>query len=94
MLVKRWMSKEVISIDPDDSMQLAVNLMKEHDIRLLPVMKDKKLVGVLSDGDLKKASVTNAVDFDVKDLLYRSVQNQNKRYHDPGSFYHSHRRDS
>jgi acetoin utilization protein AcuB len=74
MLVKKWMSKEVISVDPDDSMQQAVNLMKDHDIRLLPVIKDRKLVGVLSDGDLKKASATSTVALDVRDLMYRAFK--------------------
>jgi len=74
MLVKKWMSKEVISVDPDDSMQQAVNLMKEHDIRLLPVMKGPKLVGVLSDGDLKKASAPSAVALDVQEVLYHTYK--------------------
>lgn len=74
MLVKKWMSKQVISISPDDSMQQAVNLMKEHGIRMLPVMKGKKLVGVLSDGDLKKASASSAVALDVQDLLYHTYK--------------------
>jgi acetoin utilization protein AcuB len=74
MLVKKWMSKQVISVDPDDAMQQAVKLMKEHDIRLLPVMKGKKLVGVLSDGDLKKASASSAVALDVQDLLYHTYK--------------------
>lgn len=58
MLVQKWMSKEVISVDTDDPIQQAINLMKEHDIRVLPVMKDKKLVGIVDDGNLKKASAS------------------------------------
>jgi acetoin utilization protein AcuB len=78
MLVKKWMSKEAICVSPDDSMQQAVNLMKEHDIRLLPVMKGKKLVGVLSDGDLKKASASGAGALDVRDLLYHAYKTKIK----------------
>jgi acetoin utilization protein AcuB len=78
MLVKKWMSKEAICVSPDDSMQQAVNLMKEHDIRLLPVMKGKKLVGVLSDGDLKKASACSAGALDVRDLLYHAFKTKIK----------------
>jgi acetoin utilization protein AcuB len=70
MLVQKWMSKNVISVDTEDSMQQAVNLMKENGIRLLPVLKAKKLVGVLSDGDLKKASVSNTLAMNVEDILY------------------------
>ena len=70
MLVRKWMSKDVIAVDADDSMQQAINLMKEHHSRLLPVMKNAMLVGVVSDGDLKKASASSAVPLDVQDLLY------------------------
>lgn len=78
MLVKKWMNKKVISVDPEDSMQQAVNLMREHDIRLLPVIKGKKLVGVVSDGDLKKASVSKAVALDVQELLYHTFKTKIK----------------
>jgi acetoin utilization protein AcuB len=78
MLVKKWMSKEVICVSPDDSMQLAANLMKEHDIRLVPVMKGKKLEGILSDGDLKKASASIAGALDVRDLLYHAYKTKIK----------------
>lgn len=70
MLVKKWMSKDVIAVDADDSMQEAINLMKEHRSRLLPVLKNAELIGVVSDGDLKKASASSAVPLDVQDLLY------------------------
>ena len=39
MLVKNWMSKNVVVIDVNDSMQDAMHLLKEHQIRMLPVMK-------------------------------------------------------
>jgi acetoin utilization protein AcuB len=71
MLVKKWMSKGVISVNPDDSMQQAVKLMGEHHIQLLPVMKGKKLVGVVSASDLKRASVSRAIALDIQDLLYQ-----------------------
>lgn len=77
MLVQKWMSQDVISVDTDDPMQQAVNLMKEHGIRLLPVMKGKKLVGVLSDGDLKKASASGAA-LDVQELLYSTYKTKIK----------------
>jgi len=51
-------------------MQRAVSLMKEHRIRMLPVMKRGKLVGVVSDTDLKKASASDATMLDVHEMLY------------------------
>jgi len=70
MLVRNWMSKKVISIDVEDSMSQAVSLIKEHKVRMLPVTKKGKLVGVVSDSDLKRASASDATTLDVHELLY------------------------
>jgi acetoin utilization protein AcuB len=64
------MSKNVITIGEDDSMQDALRLMKQHNIRLLPVLKNGKLTGVLTDRDLKRASASDATTLDVHELLY------------------------
>jgi len=70
MLVKNWMSKNVITVDINDSMQDAMKLLKENDIRMLPVMKKAKLVGIVTDRDLKKASASDATTLEVHELLY------------------------
>jgi acetoin utilization protein AcuB len=70
MLVKNWMSRKVITIDRNDSMQNAMKLLKEHDIRMLPVMKKGKLAGILTDRDLKRASASDATTLEVHELLY------------------------
>jgi acetoin utilization protein AcuB len=70
MLVKNWMSKNVITVDEKDSMQDAMKHLKEHDIRMLPVMKKGKLVGIVTDRDLKKASASDATTLEVHELLY------------------------
>lgn len=70
MLVSNWMSKDVISIDVDDSMQDAIKLLKQNDIRMLPVMKNEKLVGVVTDRDLKRSSASDATTLDIHELLY------------------------
>ncbi len=70
MLVKYWMTRQVITVDADESMQQAMTLMREHNVRMLPVMKKGKLVGVISDTDLKRASASDATTLDVHELLY------------------------
>lgn len=70
MLVKNWMSKEVVTIEADYSMQEAISLLKEHRIKILPVMENGELVGVISDRDLKRASASDATTLDVHELLY------------------------
>lgn len=70
MLVRDWMSKEVITIDADETMQQAIGLLKEYNIRMLPVMKDSKLVGIITDRDLKRASASDATSLDIHELMY------------------------
>ena len=70
MLVKNWMSTSVITIDENRSMQDAVNVLKENNIRILPVMKKEKLVGIVTDRDLKRASASDATLLDVHELVY------------------------
>jgi acetoin utilization protein AcuB len=70
MLVKYWMSPQVFTIDADASMQDAVNLMKKYTIRMLPVTRKEKLVGVLTDRDLKRASASDATTLEIHELLY------------------------
>jgi acetoin utilization protein AcuB len=70
MLVKDWMNKDVITIEEKDSMQDAIKLLKEHDIRMLPVMKMGKLVGIVTDRDLKRASASDATLLEIHELIY------------------------
>lgn len=70
MLVREWMSKPAITIDYKDSMQHALDIMKRHNIQFLPVLKKEKLVGVLTDRDLKRASASKATTLDVHELHY------------------------
>ena len=60
MLVKHWMSTNLITVDANASMQDAVKLIKKHHIRGLPVLKNGNLVGIVTDRDLKKASPSDA----------------------------------
>mgnify|MGYP001815480601 FL=1 len=70
MLVKNWMSKDVVTIDSEASMQNATILMKIHRIRMLPVVKHGELVGVITDRDLKKASASDATSLEIHELLF------------------------
>lgn len=70
MLVGNWMSKKVVTVDEKESMQHAVSLMREHKVRMLPVLRRGKLVGVVSDTDLKRASASDATMLDVHEMLY------------------------
>jgi acetoin utilization protein AcuB len=70
MLVSNWMSKDVSTVDVEDSMHDAVKLLKEKGIRMLPVLKKGKLVGIVTDRDLKRSAASDATTLDVHELLY------------------------
>jgi acetoin utilization protein AcuB len=70
MLVKNWMSKDVITVDVDDSMQNAIYILQEHNINILPVMENGNIAGIIADRDLKKASPSDATTLDMHELMY------------------------
>ena len=70
MLAKNWMSKAVVTIEADDCIQAGMKLLKQHKIRMLPVTKKGKLVGVITDRDIKRASASDATTLSVHELNY------------------------
>lgn len=70
MLVKNWMSRPVITINPRASMQMARDLMQKHHIRSLPVLAQDKLIGLLTDRDIKRASASDATSLDAYELAF------------------------
>lgn len=53
MKVKNWMITEVIMVSPQDTIEKAIQLMKNHSIRHLPVVEGDKLVGLVTESDLR-----------------------------------------
>src|SRR5947209_10068001 len=45
-------SSELISVQPDDPVKKAVDLMMQHAVRRLPVVEHDRAVGIVSIGDL------------------------------------------
>jgi acetoin utilization protein AcuB len=74
MLVRDWMSKTVITVDINDSMQDAMKIMRENAVPMLPVMKKGKLVGIVTDRDLKRASPSDATSLEIHELLFLMVK--------------------
>jgi acetoin utilization protein AcuB len=70
MLIKDWMAKDPITITEDTSMIKAIHIMKERRFRRIPVVAQGKLVGMVTDRDLKEASPSKATSLDVHELYY------------------------
>lgn len=71
MLVKNWMTRDVITLTHDRSMMKAAKLMKDNNISRLPIVDDDGvLVGIVSDRDIKEASPSKATTLDMHELYY------------------------
>ena len=70
MLVKDWMTKEVITVEEDMSIMKASRLMKEKGFQHLPVVRQGRLTGIVSDRDLKEAHPSKATSLDIHELYY------------------------
>ncbi len=55
--VETIMSRDLLSVTPEDTIHQAMALMTQKRCRHLPVFKDEQLVGMLSIGDLVKAII-------------------------------------
>ena len=52
MPVKEIMRHGVITVSPDESINRVMSLMTRHRVRHMPVLRDGKLVGIISIGDV------------------------------------------
>jgi acetoin utilization protein AcuB len=68
--VADWMTSNPITIEVDASIIEAIHLMKEREIRRLPVMKKGRLAGVVTDRMLKDYSPGKATTLDISEVHY------------------------
>lgn len=66
MMVKNWMSQPAITVEAGSLVKDADRLAKRHEIHMLPVMQKGRLVGIVTDRDIKGAS---AADFPGKKMI-------------------------
>lgn len=70
MLVGERMSHPIISIAPDMPVHDALDMFKRERIRRAPVVKEGKLIGIVSDKDLLNASPSPATSLSVWEMNY------------------------
>lgn len=69
MLVKERMSHPVITIQPDQTIHDALDLMRSENIRRLPVVDNRgRLVGIVSEGDLLHASPSDVTSLSIWEM--------------------------
>lgn len=65
--VKDAMTRDVYTINPDDSILAASQLMRRRSIRHVPVVDGRALVGIVTDRDIKRAAPSLLSGADQKD---------------------------
>ncbi len=71
MLIKNKMTRDPITVLTETSMLQASKLMKENGIHRLPVVDaEGKLIGIVSDRDIKEAQPSKATALEVHELYY------------------------
>jgi acetoin utilization protein AcuB len=81
LLMQDWMKQKVLTLGPEASAFEALRLCRERRIRHIPVVKDERLVGIISDRDLRDASpplgdperVSTMKEIRLEDVMTRKV---------------------
>lgn len=70
MYVRQFMTSQVFTVSPEESIADTMALMREKKIHKLPVMNKGKLVGFVTDGDLREVSPSPATTLSIFELNY------------------------
>ena len=72
--VSEWMTKNVITTRRNTSISSAHQVMRENNVRRLPVVEDGKLLGIITIGDVREASPSDATTLSIWELNYLWAQ--------------------
>jgi len=70
MLVRRKMKTDLVTVPKDERMTVAKKLLKEKNIRHLPVVEGKKLIGLVTNMDIRRAEASPATSLEIRELHY------------------------
>lgn len=70
MYVSQFMTSQVFTVSPEDNIADTMALMREKKINRLPVVEKGKLVGIVTDGDLREVSPSPATTLSIFELNY------------------------
>ena len=72
MKLSEIMTRDVVVMQPDDSLQSAAKKMRDRDIGFLPVCDGEDLIGVISDRDITIRALADGMDVSImlgRDLM-------------------------
>lgn len=64
MSIEAIMSRDVLSVGPTTTVREAVRLIEDSEIRHLPIVEDKRLLGIVSDRDLREFRIPLMVEIE------------------------------
>lgn len=70
MLVREWMTPDPQTVNASTPVMEAMQRLREGGFRRLPVTQDGKLIGIVTDRDLKEATPSKATTLSIYELNY------------------------
>ncbi|MGT2750745.1 CBS domain-containing protein [Streptococcus orisasini] len=70
MPVKDFMTKRVVYVSPDTTVAKATDIMREKNLRRLPVIENDVLVGLLTEGTIAEANPSKATSLSIYEMNY------------------------
>lgn len=72
MIIKDKITKKIITANINANIQEISKLMKEYDIGFIPITKDNKIIGVITDRDIVVNEIYNS-DYKLKDYISNNI---------------------
>ena len=70
MAVKDFMTKRVVYVSPETTVAAAADIMRDKELRRLPVIEHDKLVGLITEGTMAEASPSKATSLSIYEMNY------------------------
>ncbi len=68
MQVRNWMQRRPVTISPQETLRAGWRVIRERRVRHLPVVEEGKLVGIVTDRDLRQALPSRAVGLELHEV--------------------------
>ncbi len=70
MLVKNRMTTDVVTLSPDQTLLKAMTVMRQKGIRRVPIVLEGKVVGIVTEVDIRKAGASDSTTLSIFELHY------------------------
>ncbi|MFH1487882.1 MAG: CBS and ACT domain-containing protein [Pseudomonadota bacterium] len=78
MQVQNWMTTDVVTVDEGTSIIIVSKILKEHNIRHLPVTRDGKLVGMITNFEIQEAFPSKSTTLNAHELHHLLAETKAK----------------